>query len=405
MPDILQTQLGFSVLLMGVVIGVMLTAVAYCIYFERKICAAMQDRYGPNRVGPKGLLQPLADGVKFILKEDIIPAQVDKALFILAPMVIFVVALVTFAVIPWGGSIEFASGRRVDVQVASLDIGLLYILGVASMSVYGIVLGGWASNNKYSFYGGMRAAAQMLSYEIPMGLAILAVVLTTGHLRLERIVAAQVDPALGGCWNVLLHPVACVLLVITLFAEANRTPFDLAEAEQELVGGYHTEYSAMKLAMFFLAEYAGMITMSAMTVALFFGGWEPFPFSGRLGWGWLDWINHGTHWSAAVVRAGIVIGKVAFFIFVFMWVRWTIPRFRFDQLMRLAWKGLVPIGLGTVVLAGTLVYAGRPVSVWATVGNGLLVAAVLLITARASSPVTGRQSHLPPVPVGEGVLK
>ncbi len=397
MTSWLCTQLGFSVALMAGVIAVLLTSVAYCMFYERKVAAWMQDRHGPNRVGPRGLLQPIADGVKALLKEDIIPANVDRPLFLLAPVMVFAVALVGFAVVPWGGPIEFRDGCRVNVQVASLDIGLLYVLAVGSMSVYGIVIGGWASNNKYSFYGGMRAVAQMLSYEIPMGLAILVVVLTAGELRLERIAAAQID---GGAWNAILHPVACVLLLLSVLAETNRAPFDLAEAEQELVGGYHTEYSAMKFAMFFLAEYAHMLTASAVIATLFLGGWEPFPFSGRLGWAWIDWINTGTSPWAGLVRFGIVYGKVVFLIFVFMWVRWTLPRFRFDQLMRLAWRSLVPIGLAAVALAGGLVYAGRPMSWWAPAGNAAIVVLILLWSSRASTDLTGRQSGLPPVRVG-----
>jgi NADH-quinone oxidoreductase subunit H len=400
-----ETQLGFSIVVMVIALFVLLTTVAYCIYLERKISAFIQDRLGPNRVGPRGLLQPLADGMKFILKEDIIPGHVDRTLFVLAPMIIFVVSFVTFAVIPWGGQIQFADGRRVNVQVASLDIGLLYILAIASISVYGVVLGGWSSNNKYSFYGAMRAAAQMLSYEIPMGLAILVVVMTAGELRLDRIVEDQIRGGQGGCWIGLLHPLACIMFIITGLAESNRLPFDLAEAEQELVGGYHTEYSAMKFGLFFLAEYAGMIVNSALIVTLFLGGWELFPFSWKLGWGWVDWINHGPYWLAAVVRCGIVYAKIVFFIFLSMWIRWTLPRFRFDQLMRLAWQGLVPVGIGLVVVTGLLVFADRAVSWWAPIGDGLVLAATLLWISRSRMELTGRQSHLPPVPVQEGATR
>jgi len=400
--DWLKTQLGFSVLLMVAIIGVMMTLVAYCIYFERKVAAYVQDRRGPNRVGPMGLLQPMADGIKMFFKEDFIPAKVDRGLFLLAPAVIFIVAMIGFAVIPWGGQIEFASGRRVSVQVASLDIGVLYILAVAGLGVYGIVLGGWASNNKYAFYGGMRAAAQLLSYEVPMAMAILIVVLTSGELRLERIVAAQMLPESGGCWNLLLHPLGFFLLIIASFAEANRTPFDLAEAEQELVGGYHTEYSSMKFGLFFLAEYAHMITASALMVTLYLGGWELFPFSGRLGWGWLEWLNKGTAWPAALLRFGIVFAKIAVLIFVYMWVRWTIPRFRFDQLMRLAWKSLVPLGLALVTLTGVLVYLDRAVSWSAPCGNLAILALLWLRLSCSRRPVTGRQTHMPPIPSGGG---
>jgi len=293
----------------------------------------------------------------------------------------------------------------VQVQVASVDIGLLYVLAVGAMGVYGVVLGGWASNNKYSFYGGMRAAAQLLSYEIPMGLAILVVVMTVGELRLERIVSAQISGEHGGCWNVLLHPLACFLLIVAAFAESNRTPFDLAEAEQELVGGYHTEYSSMKFGLFFLAEYAHMLTASALIVVLFFGGWELFPFSRKLNWGWVNWINEGTSWGSALVRCGITFAKVAFFIFVYMWVRWTIPRFRFDQLMRLAWKGLVPTGLILIALTGALVYVNRPVSIWAPAGNAAVVALLLVRASLSRDELSGRQTDLPPAPAEGGMAR
>jgi NADH-quinone oxidoreductase subunit H len=401
MLEWLQSQLGFSIILAAGLLGVILGTVAYAMFYERKVAGWIQDRYGPNRAGPFGLLQPIADGVKALFKEDIIPHGVDRPLFILAPGFIFFVALVEFAVIPWAGGVAMPNGNVVQVQVASLDIGLLYILAIASMSVYGIVLGAWASNNKYSFYGGMRAAAQMLSYEIPMGLAILTIVLTVGELRLEKIVAAQ----MAGSWNILLHPIAGVVLFITALAEANRTPFDLAECEQELVGGYHTEYSGMKFALFFLAEYAHIITTSALMAVLLLGGWELFPFASRLGWGWLDWIHTSTDWKAAIIRFAILYGKVIGLIFVYMWVRWTIPRFRFDQLMRLAWTRLVPITLATATLAGALTYFGRAMSVWATAGNVVILIGILGVMSRSRVEITGRQSRMPRITAGSGVSR
>lgn len=269
MIDLLKTQLGFSVALMVVLITIIMGFVAYAILLERKVCAWLQDRIGPNRAGPLGLLQPIADGVKFLLKEDFTPRGADRPLFFLAPCIAFAVAMIGFAVIPWGGPLDLGGPEPVRVQVAGVDIGLLYILAVGAMGVYGLVLAGWSSNNKFSFYGGMRAAAQTLSYEIPMGLAILVVVLTTGQVRLEKIVEYQMQST----WNVLLHPLAFLILLVTAFAETNRMPFDLAESEQELVGGYHTEYSSMKMALFFLGEYAHLITVSAFMTALFLGGW------------------------------------------------------------------------------------------------------------------------------------
>lgn len=399
--DWLQTQLGFSTVLMVVILNVMLGATAYCIYLERKVAAWLQDRHGPNRVGPYGLLQSIADGIKMLMKEDFIPAGADRKLFLLAPMLIFVVALIGFAVIPWGGEIRMPNGNIVQLQVASLNIGLLYILAVGSLGVYGIVLGGWSSNNKYSLYGGMRAAAQMLSYEIPLGLAILTVVVTCGEMRLESIVANQISPA-GGWWYVLLHPLACVVMIIAAIAESNRAPFDLAECEQELVGGYHTEYSALKFGMFFLAEYAHMITASVFITVLFFGGWELFPFSWKLNWAWLAWYNTSVHWAAGLLRVSVVVGKIVLFIFLYMWIRWTLPRFRYDQLMTLAWKGLIPLALGSLALAVGLVYCGLGISIWAPVGNAGLFILMILWSSIARTEVTGRQTRLPPITANGG---
>jgi NADH-quinone oxidoreductase subunit H len=230
---------------------------------------------------------------------------------------------------------------------------------------------------------------------------VVVVVLTSGELRLEDIVAQQ-GSAAGGAWNVLLHPIACIVMIITAIAESNRAPFDLAECEQELVGGYHTEYSALKFGMFFLAEYAHMITASGFIACLYFGGCELFPFSWKLGWGWLAWLNTSEHWAAGACRAGVLIGKIVFFIFLYMWIRWTLPRFRFDQLMAVAWKGLVPLASAAVVLAVVLVYFGREVSIWAPVGNAALIILMFIWTACARTPVSGRQSNLPPLPANNG---
>ncbi len=389
MREFLTSQFGVSVILALVVINVMLGAVAYCIYFERKVSAWIQDRYGPNRVGPWGILQPIADGVKFLVKEDVVPNHVDKPLFILAPAIIFVVAFVGFAAIPWGGKLAL-DGRMVDIQVANPDIGLLYILGVAGMSVYGVVLGGWASNNKYSFYGAIRATAQMLSYEIPMGLCILVVALIMGSVRLEEITLGQ-TAYWGGWvpqWNVFLHPLAFIILFVAALAESNRTPFDLAEAEQELVGGYHTEYSALKFGMFFLAEYAHMITASAFIAVLFLGGWH-FP--------WFAWTQpEATQWYAVLTKMGVLSGKIVAFLFVMMWIRWTLPRFRFDQLMRLAWTSLIPVTLALFVLATVLVYVGRPRDpYWSLIGNVVILLTAFVSLSISGARITGRQRNLP----------
>lgn len=384
----MNNQLGLSIALALVIVSVMQGAVAYCIYFERKISAWAQDRCGPNRAGPWGLLQPIADGVKFILKEDFLPRHVDKALFILAPGLAFLVAFVGFAAIPWGGQVQ-AGDRLLDVQVANPDIGLLYVLGVGSMGVYGVVLGGYASRNKYSLYGAIRATAQMLSYEIPMGLCILVVVLTAGTLRLETITQQQtaywfdVIPK----WNVFLHPAAFLILFITILAECNRAPFDLAEAEQELVGGFHTEYGALKFGMFFLGEYAHMITGSAFLAVLFLGGWH---------WPWIPWTQpEAVSWSAAAVKTFVLSGKVAFFIFVMMWVRWTLVRFRFDQLMRLAWKGLIPMMLALTAWTTVLVYFNLHRSIWAPIGDVVVLLGAAVYGALARPEITGRQETMP----------
>jgi NADH-quinone oxidoreductase subunit H len=381
---ILGDQFWFSVVLGLVVFGLIQAAVAYCILLERKISAWVQDRYGPNRVGPHGLFQPIADGLKFLLKEDIIPANVDKGLFLLAPWLIFVVALVAFAVIPWGGTFRWGwmpdSAKPLLAQVASIDIGLLYIVAVASLGVYGVVLGGWASNNKYSFYGGMRAAAQMLSYEVPMGMAILTAVLTTGYLRLEEMVAWQARHG----WTVMYHPVAALILFTTALAEANRMPFDLAESEQELIGGYHTEYSALKLALFFLAEYSHMITSSALMIAMFFGGYL-VP-----GWTWLNTEPTPGAMAARMLMFGL---KIALFISLYMLIRWTIPRFRFDQLMRLAWKSLVPMTMALAAVQGIIVYQDWP-QWWALPANVAILIMAGLLGAATGRPVTGRQQSL-----------
>ncbi len=401
---LLADQFWFGIVLALVLLGGIMTAVAYCILLERKISAWMQDRYGPNRVGPLGLFQPIADGIKLLLKEDIIPNHVERTLFVLAPFLSFVVALIGYAVIPWGGEFRWPwmpKGETIVAQVASIDVGLLYILAVAGMGIYGVVLGAWASNNKYSFYGGMRAAAQMLSYEIPMALMILTAILTVGRLqnglspgpaadgsplRLETMVKVQS----AAWWILAYHPLAAIILFVTALAEANRAPFDLAECEQELIGGFHTEYSGMKWAMFFLGEYAHMITASALMIAIFFGGYLVPDFLP-----WAGWINTNESALAMCVRVLVISGKIALFIALYMVVRWTLPRFRFDQLMRLAWKSLVPIGGALVVLQTWIVYKGLP-QWYSVVGNVLILFLAGILGAISGAPITGRQRTLAP---------
>jgi len=391
--EFVTSQFGVSVILAAVVFLVMQGVVSYSIYFERKIAAWMQDRRGPNRVGPLGLLQPIADGLKFVFKEDILPNHVDKVLFVLAPTVAFIVAFIGFAAIPWGGQLQVGN-RLLNIQVANPDIGLLYLLGVGSMSVYGVVLGGWASNNKYSFYGGIRATAQMISYEIPMGFCILVVVLTMGTLRLEDITLAQTGSWSGGLipqWNVFLHPLAFLILFVTVLAETNRTPFDLAEAEQELVGGFHTEYGALKFGMFFLGEYAHMITSSAFIAVLFLGGWH-LPF--------VPWAQpEATQWYAVLFKMGVLGAKICGFLFVMIWLRWTLLRFRFDQLMRMAWLGLIPMTLALFLLTVGLLYFGKQRSpAWALGGNAVILFGSLVYASLSSKSITGRQANMPAIP-------
>ena len=332
--------LGFIIILIKVLVvfAATLLTVLIMIYAERRVSAFMQGRLGPNRVGPQGLLQPIADGIKFLMKEDIIPAGVDKPIFILAPAILLIPALMTFAVIPFGSDITLF-GRQIPLQVADVNVGILYILALTSIGVYGIILAGWSSNNKYSLLGGLRSSAQLISYELAMGLAVVSIILLSGSLKLNDIVGDQQGHFLS--WNVFKQPLAFLIFLVAVYAETNRLPFDLSEAEQELVGGYHTEYSSMKFAMFFMAEYANMITGAALTVTLFFGGWDvPFLNENSMG-----------IWGVALSVLSFII-KTAFFLFLYIWVRWTFPRFRYDQLMTLGWKILLPLALINIFITG-----------------------------------------------------
>ncbi len=332
--------LGFTIIVVKVLVvfAATMLGVLVMIYAERRVSAFMQDRVGPNRVGPKGVLQPLADGIKFLMKEDLVPERVDKPIFILAPAILLIPALMTFAVIPFGSSINLF-GREIALQVADVNVGILYVLALTSISVYGIVLAGWSSNNKYSLLGGLRSSAQLISYELAMGLAVVSIILLAGSLRLNDIITDQQGSFFS--WNIFRQPLAFLIFLIAVYAETNRLPFDLSESEQELVGGYHTEYSSMKFAMFFMAEYANMITAAALTVTLFFGGWDvPLLDEGSLG-------LFGTLLSVLSF-----ILKMSFFLFLFIWVRWTFPRFRYDQLMRLGWKVMLPLALFNIFLTG-----------------------------------------------------
>ncbi|MBX2992926.1 MAG: NADH-quinone oxidoreductase subunit NuoH [Bacteroidetes bacterium] len=319
-------------------IGV-LPLVANLVYAERKISAAIQNRIGPNRVGPWGLFQSPADVLKLFIKEDIVPATAHKFVHTLAPVISISVALVTIAVVPFGDTIELF-GYQIKLMIADVNIGILYILALTSLGVYGLTLSGWSSNNKYSLLGGLRSSAQLISYELSLGLSIIGVIMIAGTLELDRIVELQE----GWRWNIFLTPIGFITFLVASFAETNRLPFDLPEAEPELVGGYHTEYSGMKFGAFFLAEYANMITSSALIVTLFLGGWQ-VPGVHSLGLSPL-WVS--------ILQILAFMVKVAFMLFFYMWIRWTIPRFRYDQLMNLGWKVMLPLALLNLFLTGAL---------------------------------------------------
>lgn len=330
-----------KLILIAVIVTIALVVAMYSTYAERKIAAFLQDRRGPNRAGPFGLLQPLADGLKLFMKEEIIPLTSSKFLFILGPMLAMITATMTSAVIPWGSTIDIA-GRQVPLQIADINIGILYIFGVVSLGVYGIMIGGWASNNKFSLLAAIRGASQMISYELAMGLSLLAVLLVVGDLRMSVIVNHQIAHG----WNIIYQPLGFLIFFICALAECNRTPFDLAEAENELNFGYHQEYSSMKLGFYLFAEYINMFISSVVMATLFFGGYD-IPFVNEAAWGDAWWVGLAGFASLMI--------KAFLFIFVFMWIRWTIPRFRYDQLMNLGWKGLLPMALVNMIITAAVV--------------------------------------------------
>ncbi len=330
-----------KIILISVLFAVTLGVAAYSTYGERKFAAFFQDRLGPDRAGPWGILQPIADGVKMFTKEDFRPNEAERWLYILAPGAFMFVACMTSAVIPWGTELTFF-GHPVSLQVADLNIGILYILGLSSLGVYGIMIGGWSSNNKFSLYGAIRASSQMISYELAMGLSVIAVVMMTGTLSLKEMAAQQT----GFAWNIWYQPLGFLIFFICSLAECNRAPFDMAECETELIGGYHTEYSSMKLGFFLFAEYINMFISSAVTATVFFGGYN-FP-------------GVDPAWLGGFMGPIVLFAKVVFFIFVFMWIRWTLPRFRYDQLMHLGWKSLIPLAILNMVLTGAgVLYFGK----------------------------------------------
>lgn len=323
-----------------VIVTIMFLTVAYLVYFERKVSAWAQNRLGPNRVGYKGLLQPFADVFKLLVKEDIVPDAANKPLHTLAPFIALFVAFATYAVIPFGPSIQIL-GYDIKLVVADVNIGILYVLALTSLGVYGITFAGWSSGSKYSLLGGVRSSAQMISYEVSMGFSIAGVLLLAESLRPIDIVNAQY----GWMWNVVLQPIGFITFVVSAFAETNRLPFDLPEAEPELVGGYHTEYSSFKFAGFFLAEYANMIIASCMIVTLYLGGWQ-IPYIDKFGL---------SETLTVILQIGAFIFKTIFVLFVFLWVRWSIPRFRYDQLMNIGWKVMFPLSLLNIVWVAILI--------------------------------------------------
>jgi NADH-quinone oxidoreductase subunit H len=376
-----------TIIKMIVVFTVLMVGVALLTLAERKISAWIQDRHGPNRVGWHGLLQPAADGLKNIMKEETYPDAAYKPLFIIAPALAFIPAMLTFAVIPFASPLPTRKGL-IEMVVAPLPIGFLYILAIASLGVYGIVLAGWASNNKYSLLGGLRSSAQMVSYEIAMGLSTVAVLLVAGNVALNDIIWQQATTV----WNFFGLTVAFIIFLIAAFAETNRLPFDLPEAESELIAGYHTEYSAMKFSLFFIAEYSNMVTASALLVTLFFGGWD-IPFT--------LWDNVAPWSIGKTLLTGFFFAvKVLFFLFFYMWIRWTLPRFRYDQLMSLGWRVLLPVALVYIVLiAGTLLILDllgvKPGALYGVILGivNLVLAGVLFVvldSGRIISPASGR---------------
>ena len=336
--------MDFALLLEKSILILILTAITlgiatYLTYGERKVAAFLQDRIGPNRAGIFGILQPIADAGKMFFKEELIPNNAEKWLFILGPGLAMITACITSAVIPWGSHLELF-GRTIQLQVADVDIGILYIMGIVSVGVYGIMIGGWASNNKYSLYGAIRASSQMISYELGMGLALIAVIMMSGSLSLREIVEQQ--SGWGGMqWNIIYQPLGFIIFFTCALAECNRAPFDLPECETELIGGYHTEYSSMKLGFYLFAEYINMFISSAVMACVYFGGYN-FP-----GMHQIDSQN-----LLAVLQIVAIFLKISFFIFVFMWIRWTLPRFRYDQLMHLGWKTMIPLAIVNMLLTG-----------------------------------------------------
>lgn len=370
--EITSTLFTAKAIYVGVIFAITLGIATYSTYFERVVAAFMQDRVGPDRAGPFGILQPLADAVKMFMKEDFIPAQSSKWLFIAGPCLSMLTALLTSAVIPFGDTLDLGNGLMLDLQGIDVNIGILWVFGIVSLGVYGVLIGGWASNNKFALIGAIRAASQNISYELAMGLSIIAILMLSGSLSTKNIVEVQQ----AGHWNILYQPLGFIIFIVCAFAECNRTPFDLPECETELIGGYHTEYSSMKLGFYLFSEYINMFISGAVMATLYFGGYD-YP-------GFTFMLEKFGNNVAVLLGVGALILKAIFFIFIFMWVRWTIPRFRYDQLMNLGWTGLIPLAMFNVVLTGgvMLFTVNEGGSNWITVAASWAgVALMLVVTA------------------------
>jgi len=340
----MTVQIIYKILLSSFILVLSLLVAMYSTLIERKVAGWFQDRHGPNRTGPWGLLQPLADGIKLFFKEEFMPGSADKFLYILGPSLTMFVALLTSAVIPWGPDLVI-KGVAYPLQVADVNIGILYVFAILSIGVYGIMIGGWASNNKYALLGAVRASSQMISYELAMSLSIITIVMMTGSLSMREIVTQQQ----GFNWNIFYQPLGLLIFLICAFAETNRAPFDLPECETELVGGYHTEYSSMKLGFYLFAEYINMFISGAVMATLFLGGYH-FPGLDKLG------LSPNVFALASFL---VLFVKITFFGFIFMWIRWTLPRFRYDQLMKLGWESLIPLAILNVVITGVAILLNR----------------------------------------------
>ncbi len=364
----LTSDLGIMIIKCLAIFFMMVNIVPIMVWVERRGSALLQNRLGPNRVGPFGLLQSLADALKFIFKEDKAPGHVDKFYYHLAPVVAVMPAFMTFAVVPWAAPIAIGEGRQITFQLANLNIGFLFIFAVASLGVYGIIMGAWASNSKYALFGGLRSTSQMISYELSMGLSVIGMVMITQSVELNAMAAYQgealltLGPLTIPKWGILLQPIGFLIFTTAAFAETNRLPFDLPEGESEIVAGYHLEYGAMKFAIFMMAEYLNMLTASALITTLYFGGWQLLP-----GMGWileslsLEGLTHD--WALVAFQTASFFIKVLTWMWIFVWVRWTLPRFRYDQLMDLGWKGMLPLSLLNIFATGLYLY-------WSTRSGG-----------------------------------